>query len=112
MPTSPNQPAKLLYLMKILLDKTDENHTLTVKELSSGLAAYGIKAERKTLYKDLEHLSVFGLDIVTKRDKSVGYYIANRQFELSELKLLVDAVQSSRFITEKTAWNLFPNFPR
>jgi len=106
MPISPNQPLKLLYLMKILLDKTDENHALTIKELSDELAAYGIKAERKTLYGDLERLSLFGLDIVKKRDKSVRYYIASRQFELSELKLLVDAVQSSRFITEKNSMEL------
>ena len=106
MPTSPLQRAKLLYLMKILLEKTDEDHPLTMNELSAELSAYDIKVERKTLYADIELLSLFGLDIEKQRDKSVSYYIANRQFELPELKLLVDAVQSSRFITEKKSKEL------
>ena len=106
MPTSPNHRAKLLYLMKALLEKTDEENPMTVGELSAELAAYGIKAERKTIYADIELLSLFGLDIVKQRSKNVSYFIANRQFELPELKLLVDAVQSSRFITEKKSEEL------
>ena len=102
----PQQRVKLLYLMKILLEKTDEDHPMTIGDLSTALAAYGIKAERKTMYSDLELLSLFGLDIEKQRSRSVGYYIASRQFELPELKLLVDAVSSSRFITEKKSQGL------
>lgn len=92
---------KILYLMKILLDRTDDDHCLTMPELIAALAEYGIDAERKSLYDDISALREYGIDIETKRGKSVGYYVANRLFELPELKLLVDAVQSSRFITTK-----------
>ena len=63
MPVSPHQRVKLLYLMKTMLEKTDENHPMTAAELSAALDAYGVKAERKTVYMDLELLSLFGLDI-------------------------------------------------
>ena len=96
-----SQKLKILYLMKILLDRTDDDHCLTMPELISALGEYGITAERKSLYADLAALREYGLDIETRRGKSVGYYVANRLFELPELKLLVDAVQSSRFITTK-----------
>lgn len=92
---------KLLYLMKILLDRTDDDNSLTMPELISALGEYGIEAERKSLYADINALREYGIDIETRRGKSVGYYVANRLFELPELKLLVDAVQSSRFITTK-----------
>jgi len=106
MPISPNQRAKLLYLMKILLEKADEQHPLTMNELISELATYDVHAERKSIYNDLEHLRRFGLDIETTRGKTTSYYISHRQFELPELKLLVDAVKSSRFITEKKSEEL------
>ncbi len=106
MPATPNQRIKLLHLMKIMLEKTDENNPLTAGELSAELAAVGIKAERKTVYTDLDLLTLFGLDIEQRRGKDAGYYISSRQFELPELKLLVDAVQSSRFITEKKSGEL------
>ena len=101
-----NQRMKLLYLMKILLDKTDEQNPMTVKKIISELASYGIQAERKSIYTDLELLRVYGLDVEAVRSKTTGYYIAERQFELPELKLLVDAVQSSRFITKKKSAEL------
>jgi len=101
MPTSPNQKKKVLYLMKILHERTDEDHSLTTQELINALAEFGIIAERKSIYSDLELLRQFGLDIEMRQSKSFGYYIASRQFELPELKLLVDAVQSSRFITQR-----------
>jgi len=106
MPSSPNQRAKLLYLSRILLDKTDALNPMTASEIIGELAAYDIKAERKAIYADFELLRQFGLDIETTRDKSTRYYIAERQFELPELKLLVDAVQSSRFISEKKSEEL------
>ena len=106
MPKSTGQKLKLLYLMQILLKKTDESHALTVNELIAGLAAYDIKAERKTIYDDIEMLRHYGLDIVTEKSKSNSYYIGCREFELPELKLLADAVQSSKFITERKSMSL------
>ncbi len=93
---------KLLYLMKIFLEKTDETHAITMPEILSSLKAYGISAERKSIYTDIENLRTYGLDIVgEQRERTFYYHIGNRQFELAELKLLVDSVQSARFITEK-----------
>jgi len=106
MPTSPNQRMKLLYLMKIFIEQTDEENTLTVKELLTALSEYGIIAERKSIYSDVELLRLYGLDIEMHRSKSCSYYLASRLFELPELKLLVDAVQSSRFITNRKSSEL------
>ena len=106
MPSSKNQRMKLLYLMKILLEKTDDQHPLKIAEIITELATYDVQAERKSIYSDIELLRLFGLDIEIQRSKSVGYYIAERQFELPELKLLIDAVQSSRFITKKKSEEL------
>lgn len=106
MAKSPHQKMKLLYLMKILTERTDEEHLMTVPEMVAALAEYGIGAERKSLYDDLESLRTFGLDIESRRGKNYGYYVASRCFELPELKLLVDAVQASRFITHKKSEQL------
>lgn len=101
MPKSPNQKLKLLYLMEILLQQTDERHPMTVPEMISELAKHGVAAERKSIYNDLESLRIFGLDIVQTKSRTTGYYIGARSFEVPELKLLVDSVQSSKFITHK-----------
>ena len=101
MPSSPNQKMKLLYLMKILLERTDEDHILTIQEILNALAEYDIKAERKSIYSDIELLRKYGLNVEMRREKTFGYYTDSRQFELPELKLLVDAVQSSRFVTHR-----------
>ena len=106
MPKSANQKQKLLYLQKILLEKTDDSHAMTVSELKNALAAYDIHADRKTLYDDLEILQGSGLDICTIRTNTVRYYVGNRDFQLAELKLLVDAIQSSKFITRKKSLEL------
>lgn len=106
MPRSANQKLKLLYLMQMLLQRTDENHVLTVQEMIDGLAAHDISAERKSIYADMEALRQFGLDVVQSRGRAAGYYIASREFELPELKLLVDSVQSSKFITHKKTLSL------
>lgn len=95
------QKLKILYLMQILLEETDENHPLTARELIAALEQRGIDAERKSIYSDIEALQIFGLDIVRESGKDGGYYVASRDFELAELKLLVDAVQASKFITTK-----------
>lgn len=96
-----NQKLKLMVLRDILEQETDEEHALSLKELIERLAAQGIPAERKSLYEDLEALRQYGLDVLTVRDKTTRYYIGERHFELPELLLMADAVQSSRFITEK-----------
>ena len=101
MPKSSNQKLKLLYLMQMLLERSDENHPLTVQDMIDELSQHDISAERKSIYADLEALQLFGLDIVRSKGKSTGYYIASRDFELPELKLLVDSVQSSKFITHR-----------
>ena len=93
---------KALYLMKILLDETDENNALTMEQIISKLDAYGIEAERKSLYDDINALRDYGVDVIMeKRDRNSYYKVVSRQFELAELKLLVDSVQSARFISEK-----------
>lgn len=98
------QKMKTLYLMKILLERTDEKHMLSANDLSAALLEYGIRAERKSIYADIEALQQYGMDIV--QQKGCGYYVASRSFELPELKLLVDAVQSSKFITAKKSTEL------
>ena len=106
MPTSANQRIKLIYLMQILQERTDDEHMLTIQELLDALSEYGITAERKSIYTDLKALRQFGLDIESRKSKAVGYFVASRQFELAELKLLVDSVESSRFITAKKSSEL------
>ena len=102
MAKSGNQKGKLLYLAEIFHRETDEAHGLTLAEVTERLAAYGVQAERKTLYADMEELRRCGLDIDSwKEGREYRYRLASREFELPELKLLVDAVESSRFITEK-----------
>lgn len=101
MAKNPNQKLKLLYLYQILLQKTDEEHKLGMEDLLAALARCGIEAERKSIYSDIAALQDFGLDVMLQRGPSGGYYVASRDFELAELKLLVDAIQCSRFITEK-----------
>ncbi|MGI5824438.1 MAG: helix-turn-helix transcriptional regulator [Bacillota bacterium] len=101
MSKNPRQKLKLIYLMKIFMEKTDGEHSLTMKEIIEELAKYGISAERKSIYDDIAALREYGLDIEAVRGKNSAYYVANRQFQLPELKLLVDAVQGSKFITHK-----------
>ena len=97
-----NQKLKILYLMKILLEKTDETHSITMREILESLEAYGVIAERKSIYSDIENLRSYGLDIIgEKEDKAYSYRVVSRQFELAELKLLVDSIQAARFITAK-----------
>ena len=102
MPKSMRQKGKLLALIDILSRKTDESHPLALAQIQSLLeTTYGISAERKSLYDDMETLREYGYDVVSVRAKQTGYFLGERQLELAELKLLVDAVQSSRFLTKK-----------
>lgn len=97
-----NQRLKQIYLMKVLLDNTDETHSMTMPEIVTALNEYGISAERKSIYDDIEALRVFGMDIIgEKSGRTFMYHVCSRDFELAELKLLVDSVQSSKFITAK-----------
>ncbi len=101
-----NQKLKILYLCQILRENTDPDHPMTVEQIRSALENRGVPAERKSIYSDLQTLQDFGLDIERKSGRPCGYYLAAGDFELPELKLLVDAVQSSRFITQKKSGEL------
>lgn len=107
-----NQKLKLLYLIELLYRRTDEEHAVTTKEIISYLEAHGIRAERKSIYGDIALLQDYGLDILRVEEYGGGYYLASREFELAELKLLVDAVQSSRFITHKKSRELIGKLER
>ena len=102
-----NQKLKMVYLMKIFSEESDDNHYLTMPEIIQKLAAYGVNADRKTLYNDINELKKYGMDILTAQDgRNYYYYLGSRDFELAELKLLVDSVQSSRFISEHKSRDL------
>ena len=96
-----NQKTKILALYQLLLKKGDEEHPITTPELIEDLEREGIPAERKSIYTDMEALQEFGLDVQLRKGRGGGWFIGERDFELPELKLLVDAVQSSRFISRK-----------
>jgi len=101
MPRSDNQKLKLLYLVKILEQNTDSEHGLSMQEIIDTLAQCDVKAERKSIYSDIAMLNEYGYDIECwKEGKTYEYRMMSREFELPELKLLVDAVQSSKFITQ------------
>ena len=102
-----NQKLKMLYLTKIFSEETDDLHSLTMPEIIEKLAAYGVNANRKTLYQDFEELRHFGLDIIAVQEgRNCYYHLGARDFELPELKLLVDSVQSAKFITDKKSKEL------
>lgn len=102
-----NQKLKLLYLMQIFMRETDDEHMLTMQEIINLLSNAGIRADRKTLYLDFEELRHFGLDIIGQADgRNYYYYLGARDFELPELKLLVDSVQSAKFITDRKSKDL------
>ena len=97
-----SQKLRLTYLIRILQKKTDEEHGMTMSGLLKELEAYGVRATRKTIYDDIELLRQIGIDIIgVQEGQSYYYYMGSREFELAELKLLVDSVQSAKFITEK-----------
>lgn len=101
-----NLKMKTYYILKILMEKSDEFHPLSVHDLISSLKEYGIEAERKSIYMDIECLQDAGIDIICDRKQSNLYYIGSRDFELAEIKLLVDTVQASKFITHKKSSEL------
>ena len=102
-----NQKVRLLYLMKILHERTDELHPLSMEEIIGALGEYEIECERKAIYRDLEILKLYGVDVIgLKEQRNYRYYVGKRRFELAELKLLVDSVQASKFITAKKSREL------
>lgn len=100
---------KVLYLRRILEEETDAEHGLSMAQIIERLDNYGISAERKGIYRDLETLREFGLDIRTYQRNPVQYAIVRRDFTLSELMLLVDAVESCRFLTRRQSSILTTN---
>lgn len=107
MARSERQKLKLLYIIRMLEEYSDENHPLSTAEIITRLEAVGIHSERKSIYDDIDRLCDFGYDIIRVHSRlGGGYYLASREFELPELKLLVDAVQSSRFVTTKKSREL------
>ena len=99
MARSEKQKQKLPLLERLLRRRSDEDHPLSMEELLAELERYGIRAERKSVYDDMEQLRELGLDVQNRRGRDGGWFLGSREFELAELKLLVDAVQASRFLT-------------
>ncbi len=106
MAKSAGQKLKLLYLKDILLRETDEEHPMNASDIEKKLSEYNIEAGRKSIYDDVECLEDYGLDIIKAEGRRGGYYVGARDFELAELKLLADAVASSRFITARKSETL------
>ena len=112
MPKSDNQKLKIFYILDYLQKNSHPDHPVRASELIAMLEKYDIRCERKTVYSDIAALQDYGVDIVSIPGKSGGYYIASRNFELPDLKLLIDAVQSSRFLTEKKSRELIEKLCR
>ncbi len=107
MPKSDNQKLKIFYILDYLEKNSHENNPIKASELIGMLdREHRISCDRKTVYSDIAALQDYGIDIVAMPGKNGGYYIASRNFELPELKLLIDAVQSSRYLTEKKSKEL------
>lgn len=102
-----HQKLKLLYLAKVLREETDDTHSLTLPEIIKRLNSYGIDADRKCLYDDLYQLDQFGMEIIQEKvGQRTYYHCTDREFELAELRMIIDAICSSRFITAKKSKDL------
>ena len=106
MPKSDNQKLKILYILDYLQKNSHEERPVRAAELIAMLDSHRIRCDRKTVYSDIAALQDYGVDIISIPGKNGGYYVASRNFELPELKLLIDAVQSSRYLTEKKSREL------
>ena len=107
MPKGTKQKLKLYYLAKIMVEKTDDNHYLTMPEIIEELAKYEVTAERKSLYEDIKTLEDLGIEVIKEQDgRNTLYHVGAKKFEIAELKLLVDSIQVSKFITEKKSREL------
>ena len=107
-----NQKLKLLYLLRILLEQTDENSGLTIAQISAELAKYNVSAARKSLYDDIEALRLFGIEVSIKRDRYVKYYIAKRDLSSAELKYAVDALATFEAIPKSASYELMQKLVR
>ena len=101
-----NQKLRILYIRDYLRENTNEDNPVSTDQLIAYLKSNGISAERKTIYDDVRLLQAYGDDIVMQRGKNGGYFCASREFDLPEIKMLVDSVQVSKFITEAQSINL------
>ena len=102
----PSEKTRCLHLVKIFEEETDDDHGLSTPQLIEKLAERGLSVERKTLYDDIKSLQNFGYDIQSYQRHPVEYGLATRKFQAEELMLMADAVQSSKFLTERKANNL------
>ena len=123
LPKSDNQKLKILYILDYLQKNSHQDHPVRASELAKMLEGHGILCDRKTIYSDIAALQDFGIDILIYRGKNGGYYMlpgflsagfrfGQRQFQLPELKLLIGAVQSSRFLTEEKSLELIDKLCR
>lgn len=103
-----NQKFKFTYLMQIMQEKTDDTHSLTMPQILDELEKYGVTAERKSIYTDFQDMEdKFGIEIIKEQiGRETYYHVGSREFELAEVKLLIDAIQSSKFITERKSCDL------
>lgn len=101
-----NSKTKLFKMLDILIQKTDEETTISTKELIKELAKEGIKCERKTLYSDIATLNDAGFEIITERGRENNYKYVDRQFTIPEIRIMLDAIQSAYFISEKATQDL------
>ncbi len=108
MPKSSNQKFKFTYLMKIMLEKTDDEHALTLSQIIGELEKYGVTAERKSIYSDFHEMTDrFGIEVIKEQiGRETYYHVGAREFELAEVKLLIDAIQCAKFITERKSREL------
>lgn len=114
MPRGANQKFKFSYLMRIMLDKTDDEHGLTMQQIMEELEKYDVTAERKSIYADLQDMTdKFGIEIIKEQiGRETYYHVGSREFELAEVKLLIDAIQSSKFITMTKSRELIAKIKR
>lgn len=103
---TPKNKLKLLEIRELLLRETDDLHTLSTQQIIDYLASKGMESERKSIYHYIELLEEFGMDIIKQKDVQNQYHLANRNFQLAELKLLVDAIKFSKFITTQKSIEL------
>ena len=108
-----NQKLKLYYLSRIMLEKTDDGHALTIQNIKDELWQYGVTADRKSLYTDLQDLELFGLEIIkTKSGWDTLYHVGSKPFEVAEIKVLIDLIQSARSLSEHVSANLIRKLER
>lgn len=101
-----NNNSRILYILKLLEEYTDEQHSMSITDIAEYLDKQEIKAHRRTIMTDIESLKEFGIDIITIKSTQNKYFIGNRNSELPEVKLLIDAVESSKLITQKKSSEL------